>query len=101
MSRRKSEYYTKDLEGEYWAKTKNPSYSVSSLGRVRNDKTNLILKPSITCGYYKVRLSHEGLIQDVMVHHLVYETFIEERDSTLVINHKDGNKLNNSVSNLE
>lgn len=100
-SRRISEYYQEDLEDEEWKKIIDSHYSISSKGRVRNDNSNLLLKPSITCGYYKVRLSKNGLIQDVMLHHLVYENFIGERKDDMVINHIDGDKLNNDKNNLE
>lgn len=58
--RRKSEYYTEDLDGEIWKSIPNYSYSISSFGRVRNDRTNLLLKGSLACGYLKIRLSENG-----------------------------------------
>lgn len=98
-----AEYYKEDLMGELWKNIPNYHYSVSSKGRVRNDKTGLLLKPSITCGYYKVRLSQNGVIQDWTVHKLVYCTFYEVDNipSGYVIDHKDANKLNNELDNLQ
>ena len=101
--RRISEYYTEDLDGEIWKQIPNYPYSVSSLGRVRNDRTNLLLKGSLTCGYYKVRLSYKGQVIDKMIHHLVYCIFnnLEEIPSGYTIDHKDANKLNNKLDNLQ
>lgn len=99
QTRQKTEYYEKDLEGEEWILYKN--YYVSNKGRVRHSKKNNLLRPSIACGYYKVRLSYDGLVEDKMVHHLVYSLFAEEYDKDkFVVDHIDGNKLNNDINNL-
>lgn len=99
------ELYTKDLPEEIWLQVPNYSaYYISTYGRIRNIKTNLILKPSITCGYYKVRLSNKGLVKDFIVHKLVYSVFnhipYDNFPTNQVIDHIDGNKLNNKLSNL-
>lgn len=97
--RKPTEYYKEDLPNEIWKEFDN--YYVSSLGRVRNKIKNNLLKPSLTCGYYKVRLSKEGLVEDWMVHKLVYQVFKGEYDKTkFIIDHKDGDKLNNAIDNL-
>jgi hypothetical protein len=50
--RRETEYYEGNLDGEEWIDVPGYSnYLVSSKGRVMNQKTNRILKPSIVCGY--------------------------------------------------
>ena len=57
--RRTSEYYETDLKGENWLKVSGyTQYSISNMGRVRNDITQRILKPSCVCGYHKIRLSN-------------------------------------------
>ena len=99
--RKQTEYYSEDLENEIWKPFGN--YYISSKGRVRHKKGNL-LHPSLACGYYKVRLSENGLTSDYMIHKLVYSLFKNDYnpdDKNLVIDHIDGNKLNNHVSNLE
>lgn len=96
----KFEYYTGDLENEIWKPYQN--YLVSNYGRVRHAIKNNLLKPSLTCGYYKVRLSKDGLTEDKMIHKLVWELFSDQDmpDSISVIDHIDGNKINNHIDNL-
>lgn len=101
--RQQYEKYTEDLPGEEWKDVPGYNYKVSSLGRVRNLKTNNILHPSLTCGYYKVRLSQDGQTSDIMVHQLVYQVFNNDFNfdkKKYVIDHINGNKLDNSVTNL-
>ena len=96
----KLECYTGDLENENWKPYQN--YLVSNYGRVRHATKNNLLKPSLTCGYYKVRLSKDGLTEDKMVHKLVWELFSDwdMPDNISVIDHIDGNKTNNHINNL-
>ena len=79
-------------------------YQVSNLGNIRSinyNNTNKpkILKPYIRNKYLSVRLSKNGKERHVKVNRIVAETFIQRPE--LEVNHKDGNKLNNSVDNLE
>jgi len=52
-----------------------------------------------TRGYYQVSFCKSGIITKHYIHRLVAETFLLERNET--VNHIDGNKLNNELSNLE
>lgn len=52
-------------------------------------------------GYKCVNLSKNGLVNLANVHRLVAETFLPKDDGKNVVNHKDGNKHNNTVENLE
>ena len=101
--RRQSEYYTKDLENEVWKKIPDTYYSISNQGRVRNDRTNLLLKGSLTCGYLKVRLSNNGLISEKLIHHLVYLIFndLEAIPQGYTIDHINANKTDNKLDNLQ
>ena len=89
-------------------------YEVSTLGNVRSITREVshidhsitiksrILKPYLgTSGYYTVTLSKGGKRRKFLVHRLVATTFIQAYNDKPCVNHKDGNKLNNEVSNLE
>lgn len=52
-------------------------------------------------GYKTVDLSRENKIKTALVHRLVAETFIPNSDNLRFVNHKDSNRENNNVSNLE
>lgn len=55
------------------------------------------------CGYEEIKLYSRELKKNVghRVHRLVAKAFLPNPDNLPVVNHKDGNKLNNHVSNLE
>ena len=73
-------------------------YSVSDRGEVRNNKTSRILKPVATYnGYLRVPINKRLC----RIHILVANAFIGEKGDGYQINHKDGNKKNNAVENLE
>lgn len=59
------------------------------------------LKPEKLKGYLRVRLSLKNVQKNIFVHRLVAICFIENPLNKPCVNHKDGNKLNNNVSNLE
>ena len=77
-------------------------YYVSSLGRVYSEITKTILKPLPTnSGYVRVRIYYNNSSAYKSIHRLVAIAFLQNIDNLSVVNHKDGNKLNNKVSNLE
>lgn len=79
-------------------------YLISTRGNVYNSKTNKKLKRKIDSkGYYHIILSHKGHAYDFRIHRLVAIAFIKNYDpeNKTLINHKDGNKLNPHVNNLE
>ncbi len=79
-------------------------YSVSNLGKVRNDKTNKILKSHINNhGYSYITLSfgNRNKVKKRYVHRLVAYVFIPNPNNKPQVNHKDGNKMNNNLENLE
>lgn len=68
---------------------------------VRHTKDK-ILKPSVNGnGYAQVRLCKNSSYKVITVHRIVASSFIDNCDNKPEINHKDGNKTNNKVSNLE
>lgn len=78
------------------------NYEVSSFGKVRNKKTGRILRQSCKGGYMGVGLSHkEKTCKSFSVHRLVALAFIENPENKPHINHKDKNRSNNNVDNLE
>lgn len=86
---------------EEWKKVeKFPNYSVSNMGRIRNDKTNKMMKLHKANGYYKVDLRGNEKKQ-LRVHRLVATAFIPNPRNKPQVNHKDGNRSNNNVDNLE
>ena len=79
-----------------------PLYQVSSFGRVKNYKTGQILRPGLGgVGYLTVALYKDGRAITKNIHQLVCEAFIGRVEKGFTINHKDGCKTNNKLSNLE
>lgn len=77
------------------------NYAISNLGRVKNLKTHKLLKGDInSAGYYRVIL-HSPVKKRFFIHRLVAKHFVKGFNIDLVVNHKDGNKLNNAAYNLE
>lgn len=88
---------------EIW-KNIDSRYSISNLGRVKSNYANKerILKPFQDIrGYLKVDLRHEGKRKTMFVHRLVALAFIPNPDNFKEVNHKDEDKENNCVDNLE
>lgn len=77
-------------------------YEVSDKGDVVRIQTGNRLKPSIAKnGYYIVALWNKNKGKSQYIHRIIAETFISNPGNFNTVNHKDGNKLNNDISNLE
>ena len=77
-------------------------YQISDTGRVYSLLTHRYLSKSVhKCGYVKVTLQKNGESKTYLVHRLVASNFIENPYNYKEVNHKDGNKQNNNVDNLE
>lgn len=83
-----------------------PDYIISTGGQVFSTKlyanSNLReLTYEVTkCGYLRVALCHNGIVERLTVHTLVALAFIPNPDGLPVIDHIDRNKQNNNVANL-
>lgn len=79
------------------------NYQISDNGQIRSLKFNKIknLKPSSNGNYLFVMLYKNGIGKCYYIHRLVAETFLSNEQNYPQINHKDGNKINNNISNLE
>ena len=77
-------------------------YEVSNKGNVRNVRRNTLLRLTKTNkGYIQVGLSKNGILTVLKVHRLVAQAFLPNPDNLPMINHKDEDKTNNRVENLE
>ena len=83
-------------------------YSISNNGNVRRDldrtsaKKGSIIKPYKNIwGYMQISLFKNGKRTNPTIHSLVMRNFVGERKHKMTIHHKDNNKENNNLSNLE
>lgn len=102
---------------EIWKDVKNYEglYQVSNLGRVKSlarfipqkpgqfrEHKERILQPSCdNCSYLHVRLAKDGVYKLFKVHRLVAMHFLPDYNENLSVNHKNHNRWDNSVENLE
>ena len=77
------------------------NYEVSNLGNVRNVKTGRIIKQQLDkYGYCRLNLYKNEKRHNKFIHRLVAQAFIENPDDKPVIDHINGDKLNNDVKNI-
>lgn len=104
---------------EIWKNIEDyPNYQISNLGRVKSKERyarthihnkdgmrkvkEIILKPTQNRrGYLRITLFNKNGRRQYFVHRLVAQAFINNDKNLPAINHKDENKLNNCVDNLE
>jgi hypothetical protein len=89
------------MEEEFRTCIENNNYSVSNFGRLRNNKTNKILKGSKNSdGYMIFDYTLDGIRHFKLIHRLVALAFIPNPDEKPFIDHIDNNKTNNNAYNL-
>ena len=96
-------------EGRYMARSDGQILSLERKEKARNafgsmirTRNRKVLKPILgSNGYFHVALLKEGVINQISVHRVIAITFIDNPLSKAQVNHKDGVKTNNDLSNLE
>ena len=98
-----------NLENEIWKDIRGYEgiYKISSYGRVWSLKRKGVVKEKILSqtynnnGYLRISLNKNNKSKSILVHRLVAQSFIPNPNNLPCVNHKDENKLNNQVDNLE
>ncbi len=75
-------------------------YEVSSYGRISNYR-KIMQTYEINSGYLAIKFTLNGVRTSHLVHRLVAKAFLDNPENKTEVNHIDGNKHNNHVSNLE
>lgn len=81
-----------------------PDYLINEFGNVisiKNGKRKELKSQMGNAGYLYIGLSKNNKAHNRFIHRLVAQTFIENASNKDQVNHIDGNKLNNHISNLE
>jgi hypothetical protein len=94
----KEPYVLKEIEGT------NGNYYISDTGHVWSNYSHKFLKEWIRKdGYHSVKFKREPYDKSIdhLIHRLVAEAFLENPENKIQVNHINGNKGKNNVSNLE
>ena len=77
-------------------------YKINNYGEVLSLRSNKILKPNNNgIGYLIIQLCKNGKRKNYLIHRLVAEHFLDNPNNLPEVNHKDEDKSNNFVNNLE
>jgi len=99
-----------DLDNELWVFIDfcfSKSYMVSTLGRIKsikdwnNSKVRILKQKKERDGYLRVHLSENGKSRSFSVHRLLMISFVPNPENKRTINHKNGIRHDNVISNLE
>lgn len=93
-----------DLPNEVWKELHIKDYFVSDKGRVKHKYgsfSHLLSTFVKGNGYVCVTIKHNGEKHNYYIHRLVAKSFIDNPNNLPEVNHKDRNKQNNNVDNLE
>ena len=89
-------------KNEYWKPIigiEKDGYFVSNIGRIKNPSNIIKTTFGIAGGYYDLKIVAKG--KHHKLHRLVALAFVENPENKPFVNHKNGNKLDNSAVNLE
>jgi hypothetical protein len=95
-------FYEKEDENEIWKEipfeiTGKQNYFVSNKGSFKNNKGVIKNDYKYNTGYKRIHINNKNYL----LHRLVALTFLENPENKEYVNHIDGNKLNNELTNLE
>lgn len=77
-------------------------YEVSNLGRIRRVETQHMQRARKgSTGYLGAQFKYKGRHKQKLIHQVVMDAFVGPRPEGMVVNHKDRDKTNNTLSNLE
>lgn len=92
-----------DRFGEFWKEIPGTKgkYFASQLGNIKDNNDNYLKKYVSNSGYYLVNMIIDGKKYIKTVHRLIATTFIENPENKPCVNHKNYDKLENRIFNLE
>ncbi len=77
-------------------------YAITENGEVWSHRSNRFIKPAVDKdGYERICLVKDRQKKNYYVHRLVAQTYLDNPNNLPQVNHKDENKHNNTVENLE
>ena len=77
-------------------------YEINEEAEIRNKKGKILRYRCMNnCGYQRIGVRIKQKLIKISLHRLVAEAFIPNPKNKRCVNHKDGNKLNNNIENLE
>jgi hypothetical protein len=77
------------------------NYSVSTAGTIKNNTTRRILKYYVRNGYPSITLCKGNTKKTFNIHTIVASHYLEKPEGQMVVNHKNENKIDNRLENLE
>ena len=78
-----------------------PNYIADTNGFIINKKGNILKESFVSTGYKQVTLCNNGKLRNVLVHRIIAETFLENKENKPQVNHINGNKNDNRLVNIE